>query len=180
MTPCEYNRLRELHENMVNWICEHIKDDEDLFHALYGRCGFAPSELDPEVECRVYKFYQALPPKERLENKIKAEFAEFQSFWRTLSSDELIDIADKVSIVCKLAKELPEILTDDQAAYFNMYQEPLEAISDTIMRSNANAHDWSLMGQVITNMYENGDGGAYYDMEEEYYDSDEVVEEPKM
>ena len=42
MTPCEYNRLRELHENMVDWICEHIKDDEDLFHAfILGMDSFA-------------------------------------------------------------------------------------------------------------------------------------------
>ena len=180
MTPCDYNRLRELHENMVDWICEHIKNDEDLFHALYGRCGFAPSELDPEVECRVYKFYQALPPKERFENKIKAEFAEFQSYWRTLSADELVDISDKISIVCSLARDLPETLTEEQAAYFNMYQEPLEAISDTVMRNNNYAHNAAFIGQVIQTMYDNGDGGAYYDMEEEYYDNDDVVEEPKM
>ena len=74
----------------------------------------------------------------------------------------------------------PETLTEEQAAYFNMYQEPLEAISDTVMRNNNYAHNAAFIGQVIQTMYDNGDGGAYYDMEEEYYDNDDVVEEPKM
>ena len=55
MIPTAHERLQELHEKMLDWICEHIKDDEDLFHALYGRIGFAQSELDPEIECRIYK-----------------------------------------------------------------------------------------------------------------------------
>ena len=53
MIPTAHERLQELHEKMLDWICEHIKDDEDLFHALYGRIGFAQSELDPEIECRL-------------------------------------------------------------------------------------------------------------------------------
>ena len=68
MIPTTHERLQELHEKMLDWICEHIKDDEDLFHALYGRIGFAQSELDPEIECRLYKMYNALPPKEKLQS----------------------------------------------------------------------------------------------------------------
>ena len=74
MIPTSYERLRELHEKMLDWICEHIKEDEDLFRALYGRIGFAQSELDPEIECRIYKLYNALPPKEKLELRVKAEY----------------------------------------------------------------------------------------------------------
>ena len=55
MIPTSHERLQELHEKMLDWICEHIKEDEDLFHALYGRIGFAQSELDPEIECQIYK-----------------------------------------------------------------------------------------------------------------------------
>ncbi len=42
MIPISHKKLQELHEKMLDWICEHIKEDENLFHALYGR-----------IECRI-------------------------------------------------------------------------------------------------------------------------------
>ena len=169
MMSYNVERLKELNEKMLDWICEHIKEDEDLFRALYGRIGFAQSELDPEIECRIYKMYQELPAKERLELKIKAEYAEFQSFWRGLSQDELVDIAEKVAIVNRLAKELPDTVTEEQAKYFVMFSEPLEAISETILNGDL-IHESELVGIALEKMYNAGDGGAYYDMEDEYYE----------
>ena len=173
MIPTAHERLQELHEKMLDWICEHIKEDEDLFHALYGRIGFAQSELDPEIECRIYKLYNALPPKEKLELKVKAEYAEFLSFWRTLSADELIDQAEKISIVNKLNKSMCECLLDEQSAYFARFSEPLEAISERVMEHN-NSHEWSLIGQIIGNMYDAQDGGYSFDEDE---DQDTVLEQ---
>lgn len=168
MLPSHVERLKELNENMLDWICEHIKDDDDLFYALYNRIGFAPSELDSEIESRVYKMYQALSATEQLRLKVNAEYAEFQAHWRTLSPDELIEKAEKIAIVNRVKDEILSSITPEQAKYFAMFVEPLEAISDTIL-NNDYAHESELVSLALSNMYDAGDGGAYYDMEEEYY-----------
>lgn len=160
-------RLMELHDNMLNWICEHIKNDEDLFRALH-HIGFAERELDPEIECRVYKMYQKLPAKERLKLKLESEYAEFVSFWRGLSPDNLIEMSDKIAIVNRLIQEMPEAVTEEQAKYFVMFCEPLEAISEEILHGDL-IHESELVGIALEKMYNAGDGSAYYDMEEEYY-----------
>lgn len=173
MIPTAHERLQELHEKMLDWICEHIKEDEDLFHALYGRIGFAQSELDPEIECRLYKMYNALPPKEKLELKVKAEYAEFLSFWRTLSADELIDIAPKVAVVNAVKDQIMGCVSDDQAAYFARFSEPLEAISERILGSDY-AHESELVPLCLGNMYDAQDGGYSFDEDE---DQDTVLEQ---
>lgn len=173
MIPTSNERLQELHEKMLDWICEHIKEGEDLFHALYGRIGFAQSELDPEIECRIYKHYNALPPKEKLELRVKAEYAEFQSFWRTLSADELVDIAPKIALVNEVRQQIMDCVNDEQAAYFARFSEPLEAISERILCSDY-AHESELVSLGIGNMYDAQDGGYSFDEDE---DQDEVLEQ---
>lgn len=169
MIPAEIGRLQELHEKMLDWICEHIKEDEDLFHALYNRIGFAQSELDPEIECRIYKQYLCLPARERLPLKIKAEYAAFQAQWRTLSPDQLVAQADKIALVNRLKDDLMDAVTDEQAEYFVLFEEPLEAISDTILQNDF-SNERKLIDLTIEKMYDDCDGGTFYEMEEEYYD----------
>ena len=173
MIPTSYERLRELHKKMLDWICEHIKEDEDLFHALYGRIGFAQSELDPEIECRIYKHYNALPPKEKLELRVKAEYAEFQSYWRTLSADELVDNAPKIAVVNAVREQIMGCVSEEQAAYFARFSEPLEAISERILSSDY-AHESELVPLCLGNMYDAQDGGYSFDEDE---DRDAVLEQ---
>lgn len=173
MIPTSHERLQELHEKMLDWICEHIKEDEDLFHALYGRIGFAQSELDPEIECQIYKHYNALPPKEKLELRVKAEYAEFQSFWRTLSADELVDIAPKIALVNAVREQIMYCVNDEQAAYFARFSEPLEAISERILSSDY-AHESELVSLGLGNMFDAQDGGYSFDEDE---DQDTVLEQ---
>ena len=173
MIPTSYERLRELHENMLDWICEHIKEDEDLFHALYSRIGFAQSELDPEIECRIYKHYNALPPKEKLELRVKAEYAEFQSYWRTLSANELVDNAPKIAVVNAVREQIMGCVSEEQAAYFARFSEPLEAISERILSSDY-AHESELVALCLGNMYDAQDGGYSFDEGE---DQDTVLEQ---
>lgn len=167
------DRLMELHDKMLEWICEHIKNDEDLFHALH-RIGFAQRELDPEIECRVYKFYKSLPAKERLKIKLEAEYAEFVSFWRGLSPDNLIEMSDKIAIVNRLIQEMPDTVTEEQAKYFVMFSDPLDAISETILHGDL-IHESELVSIALEKMHSAGDGGAYFDMEEEYYEETEEM-----
>lgn len=45
------NRKDELYEQMIAWICEHIKNDEDLFLTLNGHFGMTKEELhDHSIE----------------------------------------------------------------------------------------------------------------------------------
>ena len=173
MIPTAHERLQELHEKMLDWICEHIKEDEDLFHALYGRIGFAQSKLDPEIECRIYKLYNALPPKEKLELRVKAEYAEFQSYWRTLSADDLVDNAPKIAVVNAVREQIMGCVNDEQAAYFARFSEPLEAISERILDSDY-AHESELVPLCLGNMYDAQDGGYSFDEDE---DQDAVLEQ---
>lgn len=166
MIPTSNERLRELHDKMLDWICEHIKEDEDLFHALYNRIGFAQSELDPEIECRIYKHYNALPAREKLELRVKAEYAEFQSYWRTLTPDELVKDAPKIALVNAVREQLLDCVTDEQAEYFARFAEPLEAISGRIQDSDY-AHESELVSLAVSNMYEAQDGGFSFESEED-------------
>lgn len=173
MIPTSNERLRELHEKMLDWICEHIKEDEDLFHALYCRIGFAQSELDPEIECRLYKMYNALPAREKLELRVKAEYAEFQSYWRTLTPDELMDQAAKIAVVNAVREQLLDSVSDEQAQYFARFSEPLEAVSTRILDCDY-AHESELVPLALSNMYDAQDGGYSFDEDE---DMDEVLEQ---
>lgn len=42
MTP---ERKNELFDKMLEWIYEHIKDEEDLFRTLHDRLGFTKGNL---------------------------------------------------------------------------------------------------------------------------------------
>ena len=96
------------------------------------------------------------------------------------SIDELTDQAEKIAIVNRLMHEMSSSCTDEQAEYFALFCEPLEAVSETIMNGDF-AHESELMTLALGNMYDSADGGAYYDMEEEYYqDDEEMNNEQKM
>ena len=179
MMPMCVQRLKEVNDKMLEWLNEHYENDEDLFHALH-HIGFAPSELDVDTRARVSDYYRALPARECLEMKIQAEYAEFKSFWRGLSIDELTDQAEKIAVVNRLMHEMSSSCTDEQAEYFALFCEPLEAVSETIMNGDF-AHESEIVSLALGNMYDSGDGGAYYDMEEEYYqDDEEMNNEQKM
>ena len=113
--------------------------------------------------------YQGLPSKERLAVKVKAEYGEFLSHWHRLTQYELIEQAEKISIVKSVYHELLENITDEQAEFFVMFCEPLEAISEKVLELN-HERDWSPISQIMDVMFEEADGGAYFDMEEEYYE----------
>lgn len=175
MPEFDTQQLEKQTERMYDQMCENIRDNDEIFAAMYKRIVYNHDSFDPPIDKRIKEMYNELPAKERLEMKLNAEFDEFMSYWRGLTNDELIDQAEKIAIVNKLHTGLIESVTDEMAEYFLLFREPMEAISDQVIINNNHAHEWSLMGQVIQIMYENGDGGAYYDMEDEYYEEAEAL-----
>lgn len=169
MNPNNESRLKELNEKLLDWISEQVSDDAELFSILHERIGIAQSELAPEIVHRIYDKYEELPAKERLAVKVKAEYARFISNWHGLTHDQLIEEAEKISIVKKVYKQLTEGISELQAEYFVMFCNPLEAVSDEVVAKNEEPQE-ELINWTIDDMYEDGDGGAYYDMEDEYYE----------
>lgn len=175
MHGIDAERFKKQSEKIYNQVCENIRDNDEIFAAMYKRIVYQHDSFDPPIDKRIKEMYNELPAKERLEMKLNAEYDEFMSYWRGLNNDELIDQAEKIAIVNKLHTGLISSVTDEMAEYFLQFCEPLEAISDQVILNDNHAHEWSLMGQVIQTMYENGDGGAYYDMEDEYYAEAEAL-----
>lgn len=170
MPELNMNQIKKNTEKMYDYICEQLKANKELFEAYCKRVIYEHRGFDPMLDQRIREMFNELPAKERLAIKVNAEYEAFQSFWKGCTQDDLINQAEKISIINKLHTGFVNCLNEEQAEYFLQFCEPLEAVSDSVIINGNHAHEWSLIGQVVQTMFENGDGGAYYDMEEEYYE----------
>lgn len=164
MTP---ERKNELFDKMLEWIYEHIKDEEELFRTLHDRLGFTKEEAN---DCSIESLdhlYNNLPVIQRFNEKIATRFDEYKAYWQTLSPKELFDKAEEIYRVVRLAEKLPKQITEAQAEYFLQFVDPLEVISGTMIENNAiqtESNDEEIT-ETVNSLYNTRDGELYYDLE---------------
>lgn len=169
MTP---ERKNVLFDKMLEWIYEHIRDEEELFRTLHDRLGFTKEEANDCSIDSLNHLYNNLPVIQRFNEKIATRFDEYKAYWRTLSPNELIDKAEEIYRVVRLAEKLPKQITEAQAEYFLLFVDPLEAISGTMIENNAiqtESNDEEIT-DTVNSLYNTRDGELYYDLENDIPD----------
>ena len=96
--------------------------------------------------------------------------------WKALDSDELIDRAEEITAVQRLATAIPEVVTDSEIEYLMKFKNPLEIVVEYWL--NDSAYNSPQLGEeiesVIYQIVDKGDADSIYEME-----SDEA-EEPTI
>ena len=115
---------------------------------------------------------------------LKVQFSEkiaechqcYKNQWKALDSDELIDRAEEIAAVQRLATAIPEVVTDSEIEYLMKFKNPLEIVVEYWL--NDSAYNSPLLGEeiesVIYQIVDKGDADTIYEME-----SDET-EEPTI
>ena len=108
--------------------------------------------------------------------KISECHQNYKAQWKEMDSDELIDRAEEIAAVQRLATAIPEVVTDSEIEYLMKFKNPLEIVVEYWL--NDSAYNSPLLGEeielVIYQIVDKGDADTIYKME-----SDEA-EEPTI
>ena len=117
-------------------------------------------------------------------NDLKIQFSEkiaechqcYKDQWKALDSDELIDRAEEIAAVQRLATAIPEVINDSEIEYLMKFKNPLEIVVEYWL--NDSAYNSPLLDEeiesVIYQIVDKDDVDTIYEME-----SDET-EEPTI
>jgi hypothetical protein len=98
-------RKDQLYDEMFGWICEHIKNDEDLFLTLHGHFGMTKDELHDHSIESLDRFFPEESARSRLKQKVNANFSEYKERWLRMSPAELIERCEELEAVTRMAKD---------------------------------------------------------------------------
>lgn len=114
--------------------------------------------------------------KERFSVKIAECHQNYKAQWKEMNSDELIDRAEEIAAVQRLASAIPEVVDTSQMEYLMKFKNPLEIVVEYWL--NDSAYNSPLLGEeielVIYQIVDKDDVDTIYEM-----DSDET-EEPTI
>lgn len=119
-----------------------------------------------------------LSAKARLKQKIAENYASFREGWLKLSPAELIDRCEELEAVTRMAEQLPDAASEENAEYLLRFKNPLEVVSDEWI--SRNGIDSLIvddeMSHLLWSLQENGDAEDVYDLEQEFSDENEAPE----
>lgn len=162
-------RTNELFDKMLAWICEHIREEDELFRVLHDKFGFTKVEANHCGIDDINHLYDNMPVIRRFNEKIQTRFNEYKSYWRTFTNEELIEHCEEIYTVTRLAQKLPNQITPEQAEYFLQFVDPLDVISGTMIE-NRMANDISIdeeIADTVESLKFSGDGEGVYEIENE-------------
>ena len=64
------SRQHELFNELVGWVCEHVSDDEELYHTLHNVLGFTDSEIEESDIDYLSRYFEGKPDKCILFSKV--------------------------------------------------------------------------------------------------------------
>ena len=128
-------RKDRLYDEMLGWICEHIKGDEDLYITLHEHFGMTKEELhDNSIESLDDFFPEETISDKRamLLKKIDEEYEEFLDDLDSYDADNIITSAEYILSMKRVHEYIHKdyIIKDDQIDYFLKLDAPLDAICD--------------------------------------------------
>ena len=128
-------RKDQLYDEMLGWICEHIKGDEDLYITLHEHFGMTKEELHDNSIDSLDDFF----PEETISDKrvlllkkIDEEYDEFLDNLNSYDADNIITSAEYILSMKRVHEYIHKdyIIKDDQIDYFLNMDAPLDAICD--------------------------------------------------
>ena len=75
-----------------------------------------------------YKRTQEL--RERLREKMDACYQDYRERWLKMLPEDLIDNAEEIEAVTRMARNVPEAVSANEAEYLLQFRNPLEVVSD--------------------------------------------------
>ena len=114
--------------------------------------------------------------KTRLQQKVAHNYASFREQWLKLSPAELIDRCEELEAVTRMARTLPDALSEDDAEYLLRFKNPLEVVSDAWV--SRNGIDALIvddeMGHLLWSLRDHGNAEDDYEMEDDDPEQKEV------
>jgi len=163
-------RKDELLTAALKLIGTHLDEDENIARALERHLGMTAEEMR---ECDIEA--ADVPEQDvraQLSQKLKVCFEQYKAYWLQKSVTALIEDAMEIASVQRMFKELPEAVTDEDAAYLLRFKNPLEVVADAWQ--DANGFDSVIDDEMTHLLWELRDrqtAEADYQMEPEYYAS---------
>lgn len=131
----DQKRKDQLYDEMIDWICENINNDEDLYITLHDHFGMTKEELHEHCIDSLDKFFEeGQEPNKRdmLIEKIDEEYKKFLEDLESYDVDNIITGAEYIATLKTVHEFIHKgyIIKDDQIDYFLGIKKPLDAISD--------------------------------------------------
>ena len=162
-------RKDQLYNEMLKWICEHVKGDEDLYITLHEHFEMTKEELHEVSIYELDQFFSeesVAEKRARLFQKIDKEYSEFLDDVRNYDPDSIITSAEYISAMKRVYEYIHKeyIIKGDQIDYFLKLKKPLDAISDWYSVNDVDAIDdlnqaiWQIVDQRLYMDDEQSDG----------------------
>ena len=164
-------RRDQLYNEMLEWICEHIRDSHDLYITLHEHFGMSREELHDHCIENLDEFFLREDPIARLKQKLNDCFAQYKADWLQKRPDVLIESAEEIAAVQRMMQELPDAVTEEDAEYLLRFKNPLEVVSDSwqSMNGSGTVIDDDLR-QILWELSDRRDAEYDYELEPEYYE----------
>ena len=102
----------------------------------------------------------------RFEKKIRECFEAYQEQWLKKRPDALIEAAEEIASIQRMAKELPGAVTEETAGYLLQFKNPLQVVSDRWRdASDPELHTDDSLSYVLWQLYDRRDAEADYELE---------------
>lgn len=159
-------RKDRLYDEMLGWICEHIKGDEDLYITLHEHFGMTKEELHDNSIDSLDDFFpdETISDKRAmLLKKIDEEYDEFLDDLNSYDADNIITSAEYILSMKRVHEYIHKdyIIKDDQIDYFLNLDAPLDAICDWY-----NSNEIDIIDDLDRAIGEIIDQGLYMDDEQ--------------
>ena len=108
--------------------------------------------------------------RSQFERKIKDCYQRFEAGWLQKSPAELIEAAEEIASVQRMAKELPSSAAEQDMAYLLRFKNPLEVVADAWQDMNGSGSVVDdEMTHILWEIQDRRAAEADYEMEPEYY-----------
>ena len=110
--------------------------------------------------------------KAKLKQKVQTCYKEYQAKWQKLGSQELIASAGEIHTVQQLARELPDMISEDDMEYLLRFKNPLEVAAGVWCGSVGYSIFDEEFNHALWELRDRGDPESCFELEPEFYDGD--------
>ena len=105
-----------------------------------------------------------------LKQKVENCYKEFYASWLMKQPIDLVERAEEIASIQRMAEELPSAVTEEDAKYLLRFKNPLEVVSDRwqSMNGSGTVVDDD-MSHILWELRDHRDAEQDYEMEPEYY-----------
>ena len=105
-----------------------------------------------------------------LKQKVEDCYKEFYDSWLLKQPIDLVERAEEIASIQRMVEELPDAVTEEDAAYLMRFKNPLEVVSDRWQSMNGSGTVVDdEMRHILWELRDRREAEQEYEMEPEYY-----------